>query len=71
MHMSFQHTSTRWVDVFAIRQPDAIRKPWRVWVMEHKTQATQQIPFLDYERAQQINGAVAEGPQAWPTLKAM
>lgn len=71
IHMSFQQTCTQWVDASAVRQPDATRKPWCVWVTEHKTQATHWIPSLKYERAQQINGALVEGHQAGPTLKAM
>lgn len=66
-----QCTCTQWVGVSAIRQPDVTGKPWRMWVTERETQATQWIPFLDYERAQQINGTLVEGHRAWPTLKAM
>lgn len=71
MHVSFQHSCTQRVGVSAVRQPGATRKPRCVRVTEHRTQATQWIPSLKYERAQQINGALEGGHQAGPTLKAM
>lgn len=63
MHMAFQQTRTQGAGVSAVRLPDVPRKLWRMWVTEHRTQATQWIPFFDYERAQQMNGALVEGHQ--------